>query len=55
MHWLFYIGMVESTHGVSAICLDLTSALPEENAKDPVVPVCHLCTPAIGILANFAF
>jgi hypothetical protein len=50
----FYIGMPVSTYGAFAICLDLSSALPEAYSKDPVVPVCHCCTPAIGILTNCA-
>ncbi len=41
--------------GASTTYLDLTSAFFfNEEAKDPMVSVCHRCTPAIGILANCA-
>ena len=39
--------------GVSTTYLDLTSAFFfNEDVKDPMVSVCHRCTPVIGILAN---
>ncbi len=52
MRWLFYVGMPVSIHDTSAMCLDPNLFLPEADSKDPVVPVCPLCTPAIGYLAN---
>jgi hypothetical protein len=52
MHWLSYIGMPALTHDVSAMCLDPNLFLPEADSEDPVVPVCHHHTPAIGYLAN---
>ncbi len=52
MHWLFYVGMPALTHDASAMCLDPNLFLTEADSKDPVVPVCHHHTPAIGYLAN---
>jgi hypothetical protein len=46
--------MSASTHDASAMCLDPNMFLPEVDSKDPVVPVCHHHTPAIGYLANQA-
>jgi hypothetical protein len=40
--------MSVSTHDASAMCLDPNLFLLEADLKDPVVPVCHHCTPAIG-------
>jgi hypothetical protein len=42
------------THDVSAMsmCLDPNLFLLEEDSKDPVMPVCHHHTPAIGLLEN---
>ncbi len=54
MRWLFYIGMQELTHGMSAMCLDPNLFLLEADSKDWVVPVCHHHTPAIGYLVNCA-
>jgi hypothetical protein len=54
MHWLFYIGMPVLTYDVSVMCLDPNLFSPEADLKDPVVPVCHCCIPAIGLLANCA-
>ncbi len=54
MNWLFYVGMPVSTYDVSVICLDPSLFLPETDSKDPVVPICHYHTPAIGLLANRA-
>ncbi len=52
MRWLFYAGMPASTHDASAMCMDLNLFLLEADLKDPVVPVCYHCTPAIGYLVN---
>ncbi len=54
MRWPFYVGMPASTHDASAMCLDPNLFLPEADLKDPVVPVCHHHTLAIGYLANHA-
>jgi hypothetical protein len=54
MHWLSYVGMPVLTYDASAICQDPNLFLPEADLKDPVVPVCHHRTPAIGYLANCA-
>ncbi len=54
MRWPFYVGMPASTHDASAMCLDPNLLLPEAVSKDPVVPVCHHHTQAIGYLANRA-
>jgi hypothetical protein len=48
MRWLSSMGMLVSTYDASAICQDPNLFLPEADLKDPVVPVCHRCTPAIG-------
>jgi hypothetical protein len=42
------------THDASAIRQDPNLFLLEADSKDPVVPVCHHHTPAIGYLANYA-
>jgi hypothetical protein len=52
MCWLSYVGMLALTYDASAIYQDLNLFLPEADSKDPVVNVCHHCTPAIGYLAN---
>jgi hypothetical protein len=39
------------TYDASAIRQDPNLFLPEADSKDPVVPVCHQHTPAIGYLA----
>jgi hypothetical protein len=52
MCWLFCIEMPVLTYGVSAICLDPNLFFMEADSRDPVVPVCHCHTPAIGILTN---
>ncbi len=52
--WLFYVGMPVSTHDASVRCLDLNLFLLEADSKDPMVPVGHRHTPAIGYLANHA-
>jgi hypothetical protein len=44
--------MPASTHEASAMCQDSNLFLPEADLKDPVVPVCHHHTPAIGYLAK---
>ncbi len=54
MRWLFYIGMPVLPYDASAMCLDPNLSLPEADSKDPVVPVCHRHTPAIGLLENHA-
>jgi hypothetical protein len=46
--------MPVSKYDASAMCLDSNLFLPEADSKDPVVPVCHRRTPAIGLLANHA-
>jgi hypothetical protein len=50
MRWPFYVGMPVSTHDATAMCLDPSPLLLEADLKDPVVPVCHRCTPAISYL-----
>jgi hypothetical protein len=52
MHWRSYVGMLVLTYDVSAIHQDPNLFLLEADSKDPVVPVCHHLTPAIGYLAN---
>jgi hypothetical protein len=52
MCWRSYVGMPVLTHDASAKCQDTNQFLPEADSKDPVVPVCHHHTPAIGYLAN---
>jgi hypothetical protein len=54
MRWLSYVGMLVLTYDASAICQDPNLFLPEADLKDPLVPVCHHPTPAIGYLANRA-
>jgi hypothetical protein len=54
MRWLIYVGMPVLTYVVSAMCQDPNLFLPEADLKDPVVPVYHRCSPAIGLLANYA-
>jgi hypothetical protein len=54
MRWCFYVGMLVLTYDESAIHQDPDLFLPEADLKDPVVPVCHHHTPAIGYLANRA-
>jgi hypothetical protein len=54
MCWLVYKGMPVLTYDASTMCQDPNLFLPEVDSKDPVVPVCHHCTPAIGLLANCA-
>jgi hypothetical protein len=48
MRWRSYVGMPILTYDASAIHQDLNLFLPEADSKDPVVPVCHHHTPAIG-------
>ncbi len=52
MRWLFYIGMQVLTYDASATCLDPNLFNLEADLKDHVVPVCHNCTPAIGLVVN---
>jgi hypothetical protein len=54
MHWLSYVGMLVLIYDMSAICQDPNLFLLEADSKDPVVPVCHHHTSAIGYLANRA-
>ncbi len=54
MCWLSYVGMPVLIYDVSAIRQDPDLFLTEADLKDPVVPVCHHHTPAIGYLANRA-
>jgi hypothetical protein len=54
MHWLFYVGIPGLTYDASAMCLDPILFLLEADSKDPVMPVCHRHTSAIGFLANRA-
>jgi hypothetical protein len=54
MRWRSYVGMPVLTYDASAMCQDPDLFLPEADSKDPVVPVCHHHTPAIGYLANHA-
>jgi hypothetical protein len=46
--------IVHWTYNASASCLYPNLFLPEADSKDPVVPVCHCLTPAIGLLSNCA-
>jgi hypothetical protein len=48
----FYFGMPVLTYGASTICLDPNLFFKEADSRDPVVPICHCCTPAIVLLAN---
>ncbi len=52
MRWHSYKGMPVLTYDASAMCQDLNLFLPEADSKDPVVPVCHHHTSAIGYLAK---
>ena len=53
--WLNPRRNAKTVCGASNTYLDLTSAFFfDEEAKDPTVSVCHICKPAIGILANCA-
>ncbi len=52
MRWRSYVGMLVLTYDASAMCQDPDMFLPVADLKDPVVPVCHHHTPAIGYLAN---
>ncbi len=52
MRWLSYVAMPVLTYDASAMCQDPNLFLTEADSKDPVVPVCHHYTPAIGYLAN---
>jgi hypothetical protein len=52
MRWLFYMGMPVLTYDASAMCQDPNLFLPKTDLKDPLVPVCHRCTPGIGYFAN---
>jgi hypothetical protein len=54
IRWLSYVGMPVFIYDASAICQDPNLLLPESDSKDPVVPVGHHHTPAIGYLANCA-
>ncbi len=54
MHWFTYMGMPVLTNDMSAMCQEPNLFFPEAYLKNPVVPVCHHCTPAIGYLANCA-
>jgi hypothetical protein len=56
IRWLSYMGMgmLVLTYDASAICQDPNLFLLEADSKDPVVPVYHHCTPAIGYSANCA-
>jgi hypothetical protein len=54
MRWRSYMGMPVLTYDASTIHQDLNLFLPEADSNDPVVPVCHHQTPAIGCLANCA-
>ena len=54
MRWRSYVGMPVLTYDPSAIHQDPDLFLPEADLKDPVVPVSHHHTPAIGYLANCA-
>jgi hypothetical protein len=46
--------MLVLTYDAPAMCQDPNLFLPEVDLKDPVVPVYHHHTPAIGYLANRA-
>jgi hypothetical protein len=50
----FLCGNAVLTYDVSAIRQDLDLFLPEADLKDPVVPVCHHHTLAIGYFENCA-
>jgi hypothetical protein len=52
MRWRSYVGMLVLTYDASPMCQDPNLFLPEADLKDPVVPICHHHTPAIGYLAN---
>jgi hypothetical protein len=54
MRWRSYVGMPVLTYDASAMCQDPNLFLPEADLKDPVVPVYHHHTPAIGYLENRA-
>jgi hypothetical protein len=54
MRWRSYVGIPVLTYDASAIHQDPDLFLPEADWKDPVVPVCHHHTLAIGYLANCA-
>ena len=54
MCWCSYVGMPVLTYDVSAMCQGPNLYLLEADFKDPVVPVCHHHTPAIGYLENRA-
>jgi hypothetical protein len=54
MRWRSYMGIPVLTYDASAICQDLDLFLLEADLNDPVVPVCHHHTPAIGYLVNRA-
>jgi hypothetical protein len=51
MRWLSYMRRPVWTNDVSAICQDPNLFLLEADLKDPVVPVYHHRTPAIGYFA----
>jgi hypothetical protein len=50
----FLCGNAVLTYDTSAMCQDPNLFLLEADLKEPVVPVCHHHTPAIGYLANRA-
>jgi hypothetical protein len=52
MRWRSYVRMPVLTYDASAMRLDPNLFLLEADSKDPVVPVCHLHTPAISYLVN---
>ena len=54
MCWRSSVGILVLTSDASAIRQDLDLFLTEADLKDPLVPVCHHHTPAIGYLANRA-
>jgi hypothetical protein len=54
MRWHSYVRMLVLIYDASAIYQDPNLFLLEADSKDPVVPVCHHHTPAIGYLANRA-
>jgi hypothetical protein len=55
MRWRSYVGMpVLTYYDASAMRQDPDLFLLEADSKDPVVPVCHHHTLAIGYLANCA-
>jgi hypothetical protein len=51
MRLLTYVGMLVLTYDSSVNCQDPNLFLQEADSKDPVVPVCHHRTPAIGYLS----